>query len=144
MVQALELVLGQADTPASQARSAFTLALAIYSMTATATVLSETPVDGDSLQDQIDALTAEPSKRNRHLGAIIGSSVGSGVALLLLTAAFVIFGRGWLNKRRLQKQTAAWRKVTCRPSTALHCTCCFSFVEMLGLLFCCRQPLQPR
>ena len=111
LVQALELVLGRADTQGSQQRSAFTAALANQSIAATATVLSETAFDNDSLQDQIYDLTTTPKKRNRHLGAIIGSSVGSGVAVLLLAAAFVTFGRGWLNTRRLKKQTAAWHKV---------------------------------
>ena len=113
-MQALELVLGRADTSGSQARSAFTAALANHSMSATATVLSETPIDGDSLQDQIYALTTKFSKHRKHLGAIIGSSVGSGVALLILAGTFIVFGRGWLSKRRLQKQTAAWHKVTHR------------------------------
>ena len=111
-MQALELVLGRADTPGSQAKSAFTAALANHSMNATATVLSETSFEGDSLQDQIYALTTQSTKPKKHLGAIIGSSVGSGVALLVLAATFIVFGRGWLSKRRLQKQTAAWRKVT--------------------------------
>ena len=117
-LQALQLVLGQASTPGSQRRSAFTAALATHSINATAEVLSDTPYEDDSIQDQIDFLTATP-KPNQHLGAIIGSSVGSGVALLLLAAAFVVFGRGWLKKRQLQKRTAAWRKVSV-ASTALE------------------------
>ena len=111
VAQALELVLGRADTLGSQQRSAFTAALANHSIAATAAVQSETAFDNDSLQDQIYDLTTTPKKRTRHLGAIIGSSVGSGVVVLLLAAAFVTFGRGWLNTRRLNKQTAAWHKV---------------------------------
>lgn len=73
-------------------------------------MLSDTPEEDDSIQDQIYSLTITPGA-NEHLGAIIGSSVGSGVALLLLATAFVVFGRGWLKNRRLQKQTAVRDKV---------------------------------
>ncbi|KAL3148304.1 hypothetical protein ABBQ38_013768 [Trebouxia sp. C0009 RCD-2024] len=107
---ALQLVLGQAGTLGSQERSAFTAALATRNISATATVLSDSPLAGDSLQDQIYALTAAPKKPSKHLGAIIGSSVGAGGALLLLTAAFMVFARGWLKKRHLQKQTAVCLK----------------------------------
>lgn len=109
-LQALQLVLGQVTTPGSQQRSAFTAALAKFNINATAAVLSDTPQEDDSIQDQLYLLTSSPGG-NDHLGAIIGSSVGSGVALLLLATAFVVFGRSWLKNRRLRKQTAAWRKV---------------------------------
>ena len=109
-LQALQLVLGQVTTPGSQQRSAFTAALAKFNINATSAVLYETPQEDDSIQDQLYLLTSS-SGGNDHLGAIIGSSVGSGVALLLLATAFVVFGRSWLKNRRLRKQTAAWRKV---------------------------------
>ena len=103
-------MLGQANTPGSQLQSAFTTALASHNINATATVLSDTPEEGDSIQDQIYSLTTTP-EADEHLGAIIGSSVGSGVALLLLATAFAVFGRGWLKNRRLKKQTAAYQEV---------------------------------
>ena len=110
-LQALQLVLGQVTTPGSQQRSAFTAALARFNVNATAAVLSDSRQEDDSIQDQLYLLTSSPGG-NDHLGAIIGSSVGSGVALLVLATAFVVFGRSWLKNRRLRKQTAACRKVT--------------------------------
>lgn len=112
-------MLGQAGTLGSQERSAFTAAMATRNMSATATVLSDNPLAGDSLQDQIYALTTAPKKLSKHLGAIIGSSVGAGVALLLLATACMVFARGWLKKRHLQKQTAVCLKVG-------HCSVTFS------------------
>ena len=109
-VQALQLALGQATTSGSQQRSAFTTALASHNINATATVLSDSSQEDDSIQDQIYLLTTTP-EANGHLGAIIGSSVGAGVALLLLATAFVVFGRSCLHNRRLKKQTAACNKV---------------------------------
>lgn len=128
-MQALQLVLGQAGTLGSQERSAFTAALATRNISATATVLSDSPLAGDSLQDQIYALTAAPKKPSKHLGAIIGSSVGAGGALLLLTAAFMVFARGWLKKRHLQKQTAVCLKVG-HCSVVLISTCPFSLLPL--------------
>ena len=115
-------MLGQAVTPGSQLQSAFTTALASHNINATATVLSDTPEEDDSIQDQIYLLTTTP-RGTDHLGAIIGSSVGSGVALLLLATAFVVFGRGWLKNRRLKKQTAACRKVMGRSTSLQHKPC---------------------
>lgn len=109
-LQALGLVLGNPETVGSQAASAFSLTMSNHSINATATVLSQTQLSGDSIQDQIYAL-AHVTSKSRHLGAIIGSSVASAVAVLLLLVTAVLFGRGWLKKRHLQRQAAAWRKV---------------------------------
>ena len=125
VLQALQLVLGQASTLGSQQRSAFTAALASRNISATGTVLSDTPLAGDSLQDQIYALTTEPSRPNKHRGAIIGSSVGAGVALLLLAAACMVFARGWLKKRQLQQRTAVCLKVGSCPVTLISTCPCF-------------------
>lgn len=133
-------MLGQAITPGSQLRSAFTTALASHNINATATVLSDTLEEDDSIQDQIYLLTNTPGA-NEHLGAIIGSSVGSGVALLLLATAFVVFGRGWLKNRRLKKQTAACHKVM-GCSTSLQqkpILICYLFTAIARL----RDMLQP-
>lgn len=131
VLQALQLVLGRAITPGSQLQSAFTNALASHNITATAKVLSDISEEGDSIQDQIYSLTAAPAA-NKHLGAIIGSSVGSGAALFLLATAFVVFGRGWLKNRRLKKQTAACRKVVnCSTKFQQH-----SVVQLFKLFSC--------
>ncbi len=110
-LQALGLVLGNTGTSGSQAASAFSVAMNNHSISATASVISQTSYSGDSIQDQIYALTHVKNSSSKHLGAIVGSSVGSAVALLVLLATAAVFGRGWLKKRSLQKQAAAWRKV---------------------------------
>lgn len=113
MLQALQLVLGNVATAGSQLASSFSAMLRSNGLNATASVLSEIQVADDSIGDQIDALTRKHSSSDsrKHLGAIIGSTVGSGCALLILLAVFAAYGRGWLKSRRLRHQTATVPKV---------------------------------
>ena len=107
-LQALGLVLGNPSITGSQAASAFSATMSNHSINATAVVVSQASVSGDSMQDQIYALTHTVSSSRKHLGAILGSAIGSAVVLLLLLVAATLFGRGWLKKRRLQKESATW------------------------------------
>ncbi|DBA72727.1 TPA: hypothetical protein ACH3X2_010123 [Trebouxia sp. C0005] len=107
---ALSLVLGNPSAAGSQAASAFSLTMSNHSINMTATVVSQSSLAGDSIGDQIYALTHSSTSTKKHLGAILGSSIGSAVALLLLLATAVAFGRDWLKQRRLQKQAAALHK----------------------------------
>ncbi|DBB04569.1 hypothetical protein WJX77_008736 [Trebouxia sp. C0004] len=108
---ALSLVLGNPSAAGSQAASAFSLTMSNHSINVIAAVISQSPLAGDSIGDQMYALTHSSSSTTKHLGAILGSSIGSAVALLLLLATAVVFGRGWLKQRHLQKQAAARHKV---------------------------------
>lgn len=119
-LQALALVLGNPATQGSQQRSAFTTTMASNNLTATAMVLSENQIFNDSIGDQIYALTTPTShgSSKKHLGAIIGSTVGSASALLILLAVFAAYGRGWLRSRKLNRRAAASTKVPFLP----HCT----------------------
>ncbi|KAA6422516.1 MAG: cytochrome P450 [Trebouxia sp. A1-2] len=107
---ALSLVLGNPSAAGSPAASAFSLTMSNHSINMTATVVSQSSLAGDSIGDQIYALTHSSTSTKKHLGAILGSSIGSAVALLLLLATAVAFGRDWLKQRRLQKQAAALHK----------------------------------
>ena len=130
-MQALLLALGHPETAGSQAASPFSAAMRNHGMNVTASVSSETSVSGDSIQDQIYSLTTTHKSSHKHLGAIVGSSVGSAAALIILLITTFVFGHGWLKKRRLQKQAAAWHKVF----TQLCCTN-LSTLCLDGLLAC--------
>lgn len=112
-MQALGLVLGNPATPGSQQRSAFSGRMLSNNLNVTAMVLSESQLYHDSIGDQIYALTTTNSKGSskKHVGAIIGSTVGTACALLVLLAVFAAYGRGWLRSRKLKKRAAESNKV---------------------------------
>ena len=112
-----------------------------HSINMTAAVVSQSSLAGDSIGDQIYALTHSSSSTTKHLGAILGSSIGSAVALLLLLATAVAFGRGWLKQRRLQKQAAAWHKVNCNAAVLVAHAALQQVHFCLSL--CCSVPLTP-
>lgn len=116
-------MLGNPSAAGSPAASAFSLTMSNHSINMTATVVSQSSLAGDSIGDQIYALTHSSTSTKKHLGAILGSSIGSAVALLLLLATAVAFGRDWLKQRRLQKQAAALHKVNL-PCCCACCTRC--------------------
>lgn len=112
-MQALGLVLGNPATPGSQQRSAFSARMISNNLNITAMVLSESQLYHDSIGDQIYALTTSSSKGSskKHVGAIVGSTVGTACALLVLLAVFAAYGRGWLRSRKLKKRAAESNKV---------------------------------
>ncbi len=129
-------MLGNPSAAGSQAASPFSLIMSNHSINMTATVVSQSSLAGDSIGDQIYALTHSTSSTTKHLGAILGSSIGSAVALLLLLATAVAFGRGWLKQRHLQKQTAAWHKVNlqCCCACCKRCSAASAFLPLSVLL----------
>ena len=123
IVQALGLVLGSPTTTGSQERSAFSTTMASNNLNLTAMVLSETQLHNDSIGDQVYALTTSSSRSSskKHVGAIIGSTVGSACAVLILLVVFAAYGRGWLRSRKLKKQAAASSKVLHMKHRAAYC-----------------------